>query len=71
MNPIKQLIMWHINFLTPKLFGSLLGGLFGGDRPDAPTLESMTAKSAGTKGRYGIQSSCSIRAERQGLAQLP
>jgi len=50
MNPIKQLIMWHINFLTPKLFGSLLGGLFGGDRPDAPTLESMTAKSAGTQG---------------------
>jgi len=50
MNPIKQLIMWHINFLTPKLFGSLLGGLFGGDRPDAPTLESMTAKSAKTQG---------------------
>jgi hypothetical protein len=50
MNPIIKLINFQRSWFTPAFFGSILGGLFGKDQPDAPSLESMIAKGNNTNG---------------------
>lgn len=50
MNPLKQLVDFQRSWFTPAFFGSILGSLFGDDRPEAPTLESMIAKGNNTNG---------------------
>ncbi len=59
INPFKQLLIWHLNLIHLSIFGSVLGGLFGGDAPDYPSLNKILPSRTATNGLLASTSTVS------------